>query len=83
MATHDLSTQRIVLEQFIDTPRWSRAGLHVALEYIEQNSIDGALVSLLVQGLLIRDGAERWVLAPAVRHLDALGMLGAPLASLA
>jgi hypothetical protein len=72
---HDLSTERVVLDQFIAGPRWSRAGLHVKLEHIDPGAIDGTLVALLLEGLLIRDGAQEWLLAPAVRHLAALGLL--------
>jgi len=73
--THDLPAERIVLDQFLADPRWSRAGLHVKLEHTDAAVIDGALVGLLVEGLLIRDGAETWLLAPAARHLTALGLL--------
>jgi hypothetical protein len=71
---HDLATERVVLDQFIAEPRWSREGLHVALEHVDAAALGGALVGLLVEGLLIRDGVE-WLLAPCVRHLDALGLL--------
>ena len=73
--THDLPAERIVLDQFLADPRWSRAGLHVKLEHTDAAVIDGALVGLLLEGLLERDGAQEWLLAPAVRHLAALGLL--------
>jgi len=73
--THDLHTERLVLEEFIAQPRWSRAGLKVKLEHIDPELVDGALVGLLVKGLLIRDGAQTWLLAPCVPHLDTLGVL--------
>jgi hypothetical protein len=75
MARHDLSVERSVLDQFIAEPRCSRAGLHVKLEHIDPGAVDGALVGLLLEGLLIRDGAQEWLLAPAVRHLGVLGLL--------
>jgi hypothetical protein len=64
-----------VLEEFMADPRWSRSGLHVKLEHVDPGAIDGALVGLLLEGLLIRDGAQEWLLAPAVRHLGVLGLL--------
>jgi hypothetical protein len=73
---HDLSTERVVLDQFIADPRQSRARLHVKLERIDPSVVDGALVGLLLAGVLIRDGAQTWLLAPAVHHLAALGLLG-------
>jgi hypothetical protein len=76
MIEHDLGVERLILEQFIAQPRWSRPALKVKLEHIDPSVVDGALVALLVKGLLVRDGAQTWLLAPAVRHLDALGLLG-------
>lgn len=74
---HDLPVERTVLEQFLAEPRWSRAGLHVKLERIDPSVVDGALVALFVEGLVIRDGAERWLLAPCVSHLHALDAIPA------
>jgi hypothetical protein len=72
---HDLSIERVVLGQFLAEPRWSHAGLKVKLEHIDAGAVDGALVGLLLEGLIARDGAQTWLLAPAVRHLAVLGLL--------
>jgi hypothetical protein len=72
--THDLSTERLVLEQFLDEPRWSRAALKVQLEHVDPQAIDGALAGLVVVGVVIPDGRQFQV-APCVAHLDTLGRL--------
>ena len=72
---HNIPVERQVLELFLRDPRQSRPGLHVALEDIDPRVVNGALVALLVKGLLIRDGAQTWLLALCVTHLDTLGML--------
>jgi hypothetical protein len=75
---HDLDLERIVLAQFTAEPRWSLAGLKVKLHDHDPRAIEGALVGLLLEGLLVRDGAQTWLLAPCVRHLDALELLAPP-----
>jgi hypothetical protein len=72
---HDLDLERVVLARFTAEPRWSLAGLKVKLHDHDPCAIEGALVGLLLEGLLVRDGAQTWLLAPCVRHLDALGLL--------
>jgi hypothetical protein len=71
----DFDIQRRVLDQFLAEPRWSHAGLKVQLHDVDPAAVDGALVGLLLEGLIARDGAQTWLLAPAVRHLAALGLL--------
>ena len=72
--THDLATERIVLERFLAEPRWSRPALRVALHDIDPDLIDGALAGLIVAGLVTPDRTEMQ-LAACVGHLAALGML--------
>lgn len=76
----DVRTERLILEQFLAEPRWSRAGLKVKLEHVDPQAIDGALVVLVVVGLLIPDGRQFQV-APCVAHLTALGLLASAAAN--
>jgi hypothetical protein len=71
---HDLHTERMVLEQFLAEPRWSRPDLRVKLPDIDPDVIDGALAGLIVAGIVTPDRTEMQ-LAACVPHLDALGML--------
>jgi len=73
--THDLATERLVLDQFMAEPRWSRAGLKVRLEHVEPLEVDGALAGLVVAGLVIPD-RRHFHRAPCLQYLAALGMLG-------
>jgi len=72
---HDLAVERRILLGFLAEPRQAIAAVKVKLHDIDPGAIDGALVALLIEGLLIRDGAQEWLLAPAVRHLAALELL--------
>jgi len=72
---HDLEVERRVLLEFVAEPRQAIAAIKVKLHDVDPGVIDGALVALLIEGLLIRDGAQEWLLAPAVGHLAVLGLL--------
>ncbi len=72
---HDLEVERRVLLGFLAEPRQAITAIKVKLHDIDPGVIDGALVALLLEGLLIRDGAHEWLLAPAVRHLAVLELL--------
>lgn len=72
---HDLEVERRVLLEFVAEPRQAIAAIRVKLHDIDPGVIGGTLVALLIEGLLERDGAQTWLLAPCVRHLDALGLL--------
>ena len=73
----DLTPERRVLAEFIGfkvEPRWEIDALRQRLADMDRAALDGALVSLVVGGLLRHEG-KTVRLAPSVVLLDAMGLL--------
>jgi len=67
--------ERAVVLQFLAEPRWSRAGLEVALHDIPPSDIGDALAHLEAEGVVILDGEQVLVASPCARRLDALELI--------